>query len=210
MLAARLRAVLAAATPSAASAATSSCCCALSSTARMARCMQRASAIAASRAAVRARPRSVHVSCCIGIALHVAGGRAAMRPALVRDADARDAQREGARAGRLCDLRRRAARRGARAPGHRGRRCATAIGAGELRVHYQPIVGLPGGVMRGVEALVRWQRPGVGLVPPLDVHPARRGERPDRRARQLGADTAMADVAGWQATACSIATSCCR
>ena len=41
-----------------------------------------------------------------------------------------------------------------------------AIGRGELRVHYQPIYQLPGGRVSGVEALVRWERPGLGLVPP--------------------------------------------
>ncbi|MDX6256600.1 MAG: hypothetical protein QOJ11_2934 [Frankiales bacterium] len=43
-----------------------------------------------------------------------------------------------------------------------------AIAARELVVHYQPIVDAPDGQVRGVEALVRWQRPGHGMVPPLD------------------------------------------
>lgn len=41
-----------------------------------------------------------------------------------------------------------------------------AIGREELRVHYQPVYELPGGHPTGVEALVRWERPGLGLVPP--------------------------------------------
>ena len=41
----------------------------------------------------------------------------------------------------------------------------------ELVLHYQPIVGMAGGAVDGVEALVRWQRPGVGLVPPGDFVP---------------------------------------
>jgi PAS domain S-box-containing protein len=36
----------------------------------------------------------------------------------------------------------------------------------EFRVHYQPIVSLVTGEIAGFEALVRWQRPGVGLVLP--------------------------------------------
>jgi predicted signal transduction protein with EAL and GGDEF domain len=42
-----------------------------------------------------------------------------------------------------------------------------AITRGELRVHYQPIVELADRSVRGLEALVRWQHPTRGLVPPL-------------------------------------------
>ncbi|MGH9179192.1 MAG: putative bifunctional diguanylate cyclase/phosphodiesterase [Acidimicrobiales bacterium] len=43
-----------------------------------------------------------------------------------------------------------------------------AIERGELRVHYQPNVKIDGLQMIGVEALVRWERPGRGLIPPSD------------------------------------------
>lgn len=36
----------------------------------------------------------------------------------------------------------------------------------DLSVHYQPVVRLPDGAVVGYEALVRWHRPGVGMVPP--------------------------------------------
>lgn len=36
----------------------------------------------------------------------------------------------------------------------------------ELVLHYQPQIHLESGEVRGVEALLRWQRPGFGLVPP--------------------------------------------
>jgi diguanylate cyclase (GGDEF)-like protein/PAS domain S-box-containing protein len=41
-----------------------------------------------------------------------------------------------------------------------------AIDRGELRVYYQPIVVLETGVCAGFEALIRWQHPTKGLVPP--------------------------------------------
>ncbi|HEX8497584.1 MAG TPA: EAL domain-containing protein [Actinomycetales bacterium] len=41
----------------------------------------------------------------------------------------------------------------------------------QLAVVYQPIVSLDIGAVTGVEALLRWQRPGVGLVPPLAFIP---------------------------------------
>jgi diguanylate cyclase (GGDEF)-like protein len=41
-----------------------------------------------------------------------------------------------------------------------------AIGSGELFVVYQPIMPLGAGIETGVEALVRWQHPVRGLVPP--------------------------------------------
>jgi diguanylate cyclase (GGDEF)-like protein len=43
-----------------------------------------------------------------------------------------------------------------------------ALSERELVVHYQPIVDAVDGQVRGVEALVRWMRPGHGMVPPLD------------------------------------------
>lgn len=39
---------------------------------------------------------------------------------------------------------------------------------GQLRIHYQPIVGLPDGQLLAIEALVRWEHPERGLLPPAD------------------------------------------
>jgi diguanylate cyclase (GGDEF)-like protein len=48
---------------------------------------------------------------------------------------------------------------------------ATAIEDDELVVHYQPIVQVATGVVEGYEALVRWNRPGFGLLQPADFIP---------------------------------------
>lgn len=42
----------------------------------------------------------------------------------------------------------------------------------ELVMHYQPKVDLRTGELIGVEALVRWQRPGIGMVGPIEFVPA--------------------------------------
>jgi diguanylate cyclase (GGDEF)-like protein len=44
----------------------------------------------------------------------------------------------------------------------------TAIDDGQLHIHYQPVVELPGGDVNGVEALVRWMHPRRGMVPPSE------------------------------------------
>jgi predicted signal transduction protein with EAL and GGDEF domain len=46
-----------------------------------------------------------------------------------------------------------------------------ALDSEELVAHYQPVVNLDTGHVVGAEALLRWDRPGHGLVPPLDFIP---------------------------------------
>lgn len=46
-----------------------------------------------------------------------------------------------------------------------------AIGSGQLILHYQPILSISSGRILGLEALMRWQHPERGLVPPDDFIP---------------------------------------
>ena len=61
----------------------------------------------------------------------------------------------------------------------------------EFRVYYQPIVSLTSGNITGFEALVRWDRPGVGIVAPARVYRRRRRDGPDRLHRKLGAEKSL-------------------
>jgi diguanylate cyclase (GGDEF)-like protein len=47
----------------------------------------------------------------------------------------------------------------------------TAIGQDQLRLHYQPKAQLETGRIQGVEALVRWEHPTLGLLPPDEFIP---------------------------------------
>ena len=46
-----------------------------------------------------------------------------------------------------------------------------AIGGGELELHYQPKIDVPTGRVTAFEALVRWNHPVRGLLPPVDFIP---------------------------------------
>ena len=46
-----------------------------------------------------------------------------------------------------------------------------AIKQNELLLHFQPVVSMPGKELRGIEALLRWQHPRLGLISPLKFIP---------------------------------------
>jgi diguanylate cyclase (GGDEF)-like protein/PAS domain S-box-containing protein len=48
---------------------------------------------------------------------------------------------------------------------------ANAVARDEIVLHYQPIIDLATGAMTGVEALVRWEHPRLGLLPPARFVP---------------------------------------
>ena len=50
-------------------------------------------------------------------------------------------------------------------------RLRTALDEGHLLIHYQPIYDLARGRIVGAEALLRWQHPELGLLPPADFLP---------------------------------------
>lgn len=49
---------------------------------------------------------------------------------------------------------------------------AAGLAAGEFVLHYQPLVALDSGAVVGFEALMRWNRPGHGMVAPDDFIPS--------------------------------------
>ena len=80
-----------------------------------------------------------------------------------------------------------------------GRELGRAIEAGELCLHYQPLVAAADGRLIGTEALVRWQHPERGLVPPGEFIPVA------EQCGLIGAlgawviDQACAQIAAWRA-----------
>ena len=111
--------------------------------------------------------RSVHISCCIGIAIHSSCDAEVDAATLVRDADAAMYRVKSTGGGGVrvfdAELHADALRRLDTEVALRA-----AIEAHDLFVHYQPIVRLPGGGLKGVEALARWHRPVEGAVSPSE------------------------------------------
>lgn len=69
-------------------------------------------------------------------------------------------------------LSRRTTRRRSPGPLPDTRRLRRALDAGELVPHYQPVVSLVTGEVTGFEALIRWEHPEHGLLPPAEFLPA--------------------------------------
>ncbi|MEW9551535.1 putative bifunctional diguanylate cyclase/phosphodiesterase [Nonomuraea sp. NPDC050783] len=72
-----------------------------------------------------------------------------------------------------------------------------AAGGGELRLHYQPKVGLGSGAVQGVEALLRWRHPVHGTIPPSEFVPLAEQSYLMRQLTAYVIDEALAQAARW-------------
>jgi EAL domain-containing protein (putative c-di-GMP-specific phosphodiesterase class I) len=75
---------------------------------------------------------------------------------------------------------------------------AVAVRNGQLRLDYQPIADLRTGVVLGVEALVRWQHPTLGLLAPAEFIPLAEDTGDIDAIGCWVLDTAIREVAGWR------------
>ena len=73
-----------------------------------------------------------------------------------------------------------------------------ALSDGELTVHFQPQAELRSGRVTGVEALVRWQHPERGLVPPDDFVPLAESSGLVEQLTRFVVDTAVRQVGLWR------------
>jgi diguanylate cyclase (GGDEF)-like protein/PAS domain S-box-containing protein len=110
----------------------------------------------------------VFVTASVGIAL--SGGAADTPETLLRNADAAmyRAKELGRDRAELFDPRE---HRRAVDDLRTGNALHRAVERGELRVHYQPMIDLDHGSLMGFEALIRWEHPERGLVPPMEFVP---------------------------------------
>lgn len=73
-----------------------------------------------------------------------------------------------------------------------------AIRDDQLLVHYQPIVNLENATMVGVEALVRWDHPTLGLLPPSEFTPVAEDSGLIVPLGRWVLDRACSDLSRWQ------------
>ena len=124
--------------------------------------------IAAFATPFRYAEREIHLTVSIGI--RVTDAPAITPDALIRDADlALNTVKDRGRNG--YDLFDPARRRGPD-PLATAQALREALRNEELCLHYQPTVELTSGAITGIEALVRWDHPERGLIPPGDFIPA--------------------------------------
>ena len=74
-----------------------------------------------------------------------------------------------------------------------------AIASRELELHYQPQIDLGTGEVVALEALLRWQHPRLGYVPPLEFLPLAEDAELIDPLTEIVLDMALAQCAGWHA-----------
>ncbi|MDQ1481380.1 MAG: hypothetical protein QOI44_2241, partial [Actinomycetota bacterium] len=74
----------------------------------------------------------------------------------------------------------------------------TAIADGDLEVYYQPKAVLETGALVGVEALVRWEHPKHGPIPPDEFVPLAEGTGQMRAMTTLVVDRVLQQVGAWR------------
>jgi PAS domain S-box-containing protein len=134
----------------------------------------------------------IAISPSIGISLFPDHAPGADRTAQARRH--RDVPGQGRRPPHLPALRRCDGRRHP-PPCHPDRRCARSSSAANCAWSTNRAWSLADGRIGGVEALLRWNSPEHGDVPPEPVHPAGRGKRPDPGNRRMGAARGLQHVA---------------
>jgi diguanylate cyclase (GGDEF)-like protein len=75
-----------------------------------------------------------------------------------------------------------------------------ALKEGHLMLHYQPEIALENGHMVGAEALIRWQHPERGLIPPVQFIPAAEESDVILAIGRWVLETACRDAASWPGT----------
>jgi diguanylate cyclase (GGDEF)-like protein/PAS domain S-box-containing protein len=73
----------------------------------------------------------------------------------------------------------------------------SALDRREFVLYYQPKVNMNTGEVIGVEALIRWQHPTRGLVPPLEFLPAIEGHAISLKLGEWVIDTALTQISQW-------------
>ena len=74
----------------------------------------------------------------------------------------------------------------------------TAMKNNEFVLYYQPKVNMKTGAVVGVEALIRWQHPQNGLIPPLDFLPAIEDSPISIELGEWVMNTALTQIASWK------------
>ncbi len=83
-------------------------------------------------------------------------------------------------------------------------RLRAAIESGEMLLHYQPQIDTATGRVVGAEALVRWQHPEYGLVPPAEFVPIAEQSGAISELTHWVLETAVHQLAEWRETGIDI------